>query len=236
MQNRPYGLFFWTDVAGTAFDRWENAHDGYGSFADLDAATVADVKAFFDTYYGPNNAVLAIVGDVTADEAFAMVEKYFGADPGPPGAAAARRRARRPTPQERPSRRPTRSPNVPAVAVGWKLPDPRHDQDDVPAAVLGELLAGGEASRLYQGLVKGKELLLRIDGGLDWPLGDAWTLRRARRSWPSSASTSPTRPPRRSSPASSRRSTTVAREGVPAAELERRRRRCSRTSTPRSRC
>ena len=62
VQNRPYGLFFWTDVAGTAFDRWENAHDGYGSFADLDAAQVADVKTFFESYYGPNNAVLAIVG------------------------------------------------------------------------------------------------------------------------------------------------------------------------------
>jgi predicted Zn-dependent peptidase len=44
----------------------------------------------------------------------------------------------------------------------------------VPAAVLGDILVGGEASRFYQGLVKGKELLLSIDGGLNWPLDSAW--------------------------------------------------------------
>ena len=64
--------------------------------------------------------------------------------------------------------------NVPAVAVGWKLPS-RGIPDDVPTAVLADLLASGEASRLYQGLVKGKELLLGIEGGVNWPLGDPWT-------------------------------------------------------------
>ena len=49
------------------------------------------------------------------------------------------------------------------------------EEDDIPAAVLGSLLAGGEASRLYQGLVKGKELLLGIEGGLNWPLDDAFS-------------------------------------------------------------
>ncbi|MBK8595996.1 MAG: insulinase family protein [Holophagales bacterium] len=173
VQNKPYGLFFWTDVAGTAFDRWENAHDGYGSFADLDAARVADVKGFFESYYGPNNAVLAIVGDISADEAFARVEKYFGALPA------------RPTPpkpdvsekantKERTLSQTDALANVPAVAVGWKMPA-RGTKDDIPAAVLGNLLAGGEASRLYQGLVKGKELLLGIEGGLNWPLDDAYS-------------------------------------------------------------
>ena len=122
VKNRPYGLFFWTDVAGTAFDKWENAHDGYGSFADLDAASVADVKGFFESYYGPNNAVLAIVGDVTAEEVFAKVEKYFGADPGPPDAPEARRRARRRTRRSGPSTQTDPLANVPAIAVGWKMP------------------------------------------------------------------------------------------------------------------
>ncbi len=173
VQNKPYGLFFWTDVAGTAFDRWENAHDGYGSFADLDAAQVADVKAFFESYYGPNNAVLAIVGDITPEEAFAKVEKYFGAIPA------------RPTPpkpdvsekanvKERTLSQTDALANVPAVAIGWKMPA-RGTKDDIPAAVLGNLLAGGEASRLYLGLVKGRELLLGIEGGHNWPLDDAFT-------------------------------------------------------------
>jgi zinc protease len=53
----------------------------------------------------------------------------------------------------------------------------RGSRDHVPAAVLADLLVNGEASRLYQGLVKGKELLLQIQGGVNWPLGDAWTYR-----------------------------------------------------------
>ena len=84
VKNRPYGLFFWTDLAGKAFDKWENSHDGYGSFEDLDAASLEDVEKFFNDYYGPNNAVMAIVGDVTAAEVFAKVEKYFGALPSRP--------------------------------------------------------------------------------------------------------------------------------------------------------
>ena len=173
VQNKPYGLFFWTDVAGTAFDKWENAHDGYGSFADLDAATLPDVKAFFESYYGPNNAVLAIVGDITPDEAFAKVEKYFGsvpARPAPPKPDVSEKA----NTKERTLSQTDPLANVPAVAIGWKMPA-RGTKDDIPAAVLGNLLAGGEASRLYQGLVKGRELLLGIEGGHNWPLDDAFT-------------------------------------------------------------
>ncbi len=173
VQNKPYGLFFWTDVAGTAFDKWENAHDGYGSFADLDAATLPDVKAFFESYYGPNNAVLAIVGDITPDEAFAKVEKYFGAVPARPAPPKPDVSEKANT-KERTLSQTDPLANVPAVAIGWKMPA-RGTKDDIPAAVLGNLLAGGEASRLYQGLVKGRELLLGIEGGHNWPLDDAFT-------------------------------------------------------------
>jgi zinc protease len=173
VKNRPYGLFFWTDVAGTAFDKWENAHDGYGSFDDLNAATLKDVKSFFESYYGPNNAVLAIVGDVSADDVFAKVEKYFGAIPSrptppKPDVAEGRNTKERTLEETDPLAR------VPAIAVGWKFPA-RGTADDVPAAVLADVLVGGDASRLYQGLVKGKELLLNVEGGLNWPLDDAWS-------------------------------------------------------------
>jgi predicted Zn-dependent peptidase len=173
VQNKPYGIFYWTDVAGTAFDKWENAHDGYGSFADLDAAQVADVKTFFEGYYGPNNAVLAIVGDMTAEEAFAKVEKYFGAIPSRP-APPKPDVSEKANLKERTLSQTDPLANVPALAVGWKLPA-RGTKDDVPAAVLGHLLVGGEASRLYQGLVKGKELLVEVDGGVNWPLDDAFS-------------------------------------------------------------
>ena len=173
VKNRPYGLFFWTDLAGKAFDKWENAHDGYGSFEDLDAASLADVKGFFESYYGPNNAVLAIVGDLSAEEAFAKVEKYFGAIPARPtpprpDVAEGLNSAERTLSQTDPLAK------VPAIAVGWKMPA-RGSKNHVPAAVLADLLASGEASRLYQGLVKGKELLLELEGGLNWPLDDSWS-------------------------------------------------------------
>jgi len=121
VKNQPYGLFFWTDIARLAFSKWENAHDGYGSFTDLESANLQDVAAFHRDYYGPNNAVIGIVGDIKAEQAFALVEKYFG------GLKA------RPVP---------------------KGTDP--------------------ASRLYQGLVKGRQMAVAVQGGYNWPLGNAW--------------------------------------------------------------
>ncbi len=172
VKNRPYGLFFWTDVAARAFDKWENAHDGYGSFEDLDAASLKDVEAFYESYYGPNNAVIAIVGDLAPAEAFAKVEKYLGAlssRPVPPMADVSEglNTAERTLDQTDPLAR------VPALAVGYKMPA-RGSRDHAPAAVLGDLLVNGEASRLYQGLVKGKEMLIQVEGGMNWPLGNAW--------------------------------------------------------------
>jgi len=172
VKNRPYGLFFWTDLAGKAFDKWENGHDGYGSFEDLDSANIKDVEAFFNTYYEPSNAVIALVGDLKPDEAFAAVEKYLGGLPSRP--APPRPDVSEPlNTAERTLDQTDPLAQVPAVAVGWKMPA-RGSKDHVPAAVLGDILVGGEASRFYQSLVKGKELLLSIDGGLNWPLDSAW--------------------------------------------------------------
>ena len=57
---------------------WYNAHNFYGDLTDIEAAKLDEVKKFFDTYYAPNNAVLAIVGDFQSAEAKKTVEKYFG--------------------------------------------------------------------------------------------------------------------------------------------------------------
>jgi zinc protease len=170
--NRPYGEFFSTDLYGLAFDRWETTHDGYGSFADLDAAHVGDVKEFYRRYYGPGNAVLAVVGDVKPAELFARVEKYFGALP-------ARAAPERPDLAEGLGKAPRQLvqsdpfAKVGALAVGWRMP-PRGSADQLPMAVLAALLADGEASRLYLGLVRGKKLLSRLEGGIGWPDGDAF--------------------------------------------------------------
>ncbi len=172
VKNRPYGLFFWSDTIALAFDRWENSHDGYGSFEDLDAANLKDVEAFFNTYYTPSNTVLAIVGDITPEEAFAKVEKYFGSVP-------SREAPKRPDVSEKLGTKEKTADQtdplaqVPAIAIGYRMPEPT-SPDYVPAAVLADVLAGGEASRIFLSLVKGKELLLNADGGVNWPLGSPW--------------------------------------------------------------
>jgi predicted Zn-dependent peptidase len=174
VKNRPYGLFFWTDLGGLAFDKWENAHDGYGSFTDLDAATLADVEAFHKTYYAPNNAAIAIAGDVKPEEVFALVEKYFGGIPSqtvPPLPDV----KEAPNTKERTLTETDPFARVPGLAVGYKLPGP-HDPDYAALALLGDLLVGGDASRLYQGLVKRDQILLQVSGGVGWPLGNPVTI------------------------------------------------------------
>ena len=170
--NRPYGLFFAIDLPGKAFDTYPNAHNFYGDFKDLDAAKIEDVKAFYEQYYAPNNAVLAVVGDVKPDEVFAKTEKYFASVP-------ARPTPPRPKVDEAPQTAERRASEtdklakVPALAIGYRMP-PRHTPDALPAAVTGELLHNGQASRLYQALVKGKEVAISVDGGVNWPLGSAF--------------------------------------------------------------
>ena len=169
VMNRPYGLFFAIDLPGKAFDTYPNAHNFYGEFKDLDAAKIPDVQKFYEQYYAPNNAVLAIVGDVQPDDVFAKVEKHFSAIP-------VREIPPRPNVEEPPQkseRRATESDKlakVPAIAIGYRMP-PRHSPDALTSAVTGELLHNGQASRLYQALVKEKQVALSVDGGLNWPLG-----------------------------------------------------------------
>jgi predicted Zn-dependent peptidase len=172
VKNQPYGLFFWTDVARLAFGKWENAHDGYGSFEDLENANLQDVAAFHRDYYGPNNAVVGIVGDVEAERAFALVEKYFGGLPARPVPKGTDPSEPPNTAEKRESQTDALA-QVPAVAVAWKGP-PQRSPDQAPMAVLSQLLLGDSASRLYQGLVKGRQIAVAVQGGLNWPLGTAW--------------------------------------------------------------
>jgi zinc protease len=168
--NQPYGSFFWLDLPQKAFDTFPNAHNFYGNFSDLDAATIQDVKSFYEHYYAPNNAALAIVGDFDTADVFAKVEKYFSIDS--PRDVPPRPDVREP-PQtaERTATEKDNLARVPALAIGYRMP-PRHSPDAIVGAVVGELLHNGDASRLYQTLVKTKQVALSVDGGVNWPLGN----------------------------------------------------------------
>src|SRR6476660_9769274 len=86
VDNQPYGKTY-EAIDELAYENFAYEHSVIGSMADLSAASVDDVSAFFKTYYAPNNAIVAIVGDVDSKTALAKVEKYFGgipAQPAPP--------------------------------------------------------------------------------------------------------------------------------------------------------
>ncbi|HMG84270.1 MAG TPA: pitrilysin family protein [Terracidiphilus sp.] len=167
--NQPFGLFFAIDLPGKAYNTYPNAHNFYGDFNDLDAAKIEDVKAFYEKYYTPGNAVIAIVGDVNPDDIYSKVEKYFATIP--PRPTPPKPKAEEPVQKtERRSSESDKLSKVPGLAIGYRMP-PRHSSDALAGAVVGELLHNGQASRLYQALVKGKQVALSVDGGVNWPLG-----------------------------------------------------------------
>jgi zinc protease len=165
VMNQPYGGFPWLDLPPVAFRNWANAHNFYGDFADLDAADLADVQAFFKTYYVPNNAVLLVLGDVKADEGVALAQKYFGDIPAgvpPPFADPLE-------PEQKEERRghvEEKFGTLPAMAIGYTVPE-RRTTDWCAMALLDQALHGGRAGRMYRDLVLEKQIAVEADGGID---------------------------------------------------------------------
>ncbi len=151
--NRPYGGFPWIELPPVAFDTFPNAHNGYGDFHELEAATVADANDFFTRFYAPGNAVLGISGDVDANSTLTLVHQHFDD-------IKRRRTPKRPSfaepavTSERRGEITDAHATAPAVAAGWRVPDPAtQPEQHLATVVLAELLAEGDASRLQQRLV-----------------------------------------------------------------------------------
>jgi len=163
--NQPYGGFPWLDMPPIAFRNWANAHNFYGDFADLDAASLADVQAFFKTYYLPNNAVLLILGDVKPSEGFALAEKHFGNIPR--GAEPPFADPKEPLQnEERRGQVEEKFGTLPAMAIGYVMP-PRRSAEWCAMALLDQALHGGRAGRIYRDLVLEKQIAVEADGGVD---------------------------------------------------------------------
>jgi zinc protease len=169
--NQPYGGFPWLrDLPPLLFQTFANAHNGYGSFGDLDAASLDDVNRFFDSYYAPANAVVTIAGAVNSDAAIGAVERYFGDIP-------KRQVPPRPSFEEAPFKGERRSERIdelaplPALALGYRVPDPVSEEERYDATVLlASLLTHGSASRLFDRLVRRDKLAAEVGamwGGLD---------------------------------------------------------------------
>jgi zinc protease len=165
VMNQPYGGFPWLDMPPVAFRNWANSHNFYGDFADLDAASLADVQNFFRTYYLPNNAVLLLLGDVKPDEGFALAEKYFGGIPAgaPPPFADP---TEPPQKEERRGYVEEKFGTLPAMAIGYLMPA-RRTPDWFAMAMLDQALHGGRAGRIHRELVLEKQVAVEADGGID---------------------------------------------------------------------
>jgi zinc protease len=164
--NRPYGGFPWLELPPVLFDTFPNAHNGYGGFVDLESATVEDATDFFHRYYAPVNAVLAVAGDLDVDETVELIEKHFGGIP-------KRRRPVRPDFGEPPLASERRAVTtdahapIPAVAIGYRVPDPVAQLDEHLAGVLlSEILTEGDASRLQRRLVHRDRLVTDVSAYL----------------------------------------------------------------------
>jgi zinc protease len=159
VENNPYGIV----EEGVFHELYPKGHpyhaDVIGSHMDIQAAKLDDVRDFFERYYAPNNASLAIVGDFDSAAAKTMVEKYFG---------PLRRGAPVPkisvvTPPITAERRKVIHDQVelPRVYMAW-LTTPIFKPGDADADLASDILGGGKSSRLYKKLVYEKQIALDV--------------------------------------------------------------------------
>lgn len=163
--NQPYGGFPWLDLPQYANTNWYNAHNFYGDLEDLDAATIEDSRNFFKTYYAPNNAAIAIVGDFDPPQALAWVKQYFGpiaAQPQPPRPDISEPRQ---TEEKRKTKVDEKAPR-PALAIGYHAP-PQDTPEYYAMAMIDQILASGNDSWLYQDLVQTRGLTGEVDSAMN---------------------------------------------------------------------
>ena len=161
----PYGEFY-QNIEKKSFAVHPYKRPGIGNIEELEASKLPEVKAFHSTFYRPDNATLIVVGDFNQAELEGWVKKYFGAIPKP---ATKIPRVTVKEPARKDDKRETsfseRAP-LPAMAVTYLGPSVR--SDDAPAlSLVGEILAGGESSRLYESMVYQQQVVQSVSCDAD---------------------------------------------------------------------
>jgi zinc protease len=159
-ENRPYGFAGMAIVAALYPPDHPYHWLTIGESADLRATELAEVRAFFQTYYRPRNASLALAGDVRTDDALQLVERYFGSiDPGDP-----------PPPVQAPKLEQLPGEvrlmiedrvELPRLYLAWHS-EPLFARGDAEMDLVAELLAGSKTSRLYRALVYDQRIATEI--------------------------------------------------------------------------
>lgn len=164
LDNQPYGKSGEVHQE-LIYDNFAYKHTTIGSMEDLNAASVEDVASFFKLYYAPNNAVLTLVGDFNTNDALKKIKQNFEAIPQQPTPPA--------VDMTEPSQKAERRANVddalaraPQVDIAFKAV-PGNTADFYALQVLSASLQSGQSSRLYQALVKDKQLVTNVGGFMD---------------------------------------------------------------------
>jgi predicted Zn-dependent peptidase len=164
VDNQPYGESGEVQQK-LLYDNFAYKHTVIGSMEDLNAASVEDVAAFFKTYYAPNNAILTLVGDFNTADALKKIKQSFELiprQPDPPPVDMTE-------PQQTAERRATVDDalaRLPQVDLAFKAV-PGNTPDFYALQVLSASLQSGQSSRLYQTLVKDKQLVTTVGGFMD---------------------------------------------------------------------
>jgi zinc protease len=170
--NTPYGGFPWIWLPPVLYKTFPNAHNGYGDFTELEQANLDDCASFFDTYYAPGNAVLTVTGDFGVEQATELVHRHFGDVPARPTPTRPSFAEPAPRGEQRAVHNDPHAP-LPALAVGYRLPDASVDLDAYLAnVVLAAVLSDGDASRLRQRMLHRESLVtdISVGAGLFGPL------------------------------------------------------------------
>jgi len=164
VDNQPYGKSEEIQQQ-LLYDNFAYKHSTIGSMEDLNAASIEDVAAFFKTYYAPNNAVLSLVGDFDTKDGLARIKKNFESIPRQPTPAAVDMTE----PEQQAERRTSVDDvlaRVPRIDLAFKAV-PGNTADFYALQVLSAALQGGQSSRLYQKLVKEKQMVTTVGGFMD---------------------------------------------------------------------
>jgi zinc protease len=161
IDNPPFGRLFEVVLANT-FTQHPYKILSIGSMADLDAATIEDVRAFHSTYYVPNNATLVLAGDFDPQQALGWIEKYFA--PIPKGKEIPRDIPREPaqTAERRVTEYDANTP-LPVVMLNYHVPEEGHP-DLYALEVASRILSDGQSSRLYRKMVYEQQIALQASG------------------------------------------------------------------------
>jgi predicted Zn-dependent peptidase len=163
--NRPYGGFPWLQLPQVANENWYNAHNFYGDLQHIDAATLEEARAFFDTYYAPNNAVLVVAGDFDPQIAKRWIERYFGPIAARPVPALPDISEPRQTAEKQATQTDPLAPQ-PALALAYHVPQ-RWTPEHFAFGLIDEILLQGEASRLHRDLVQRRGYTDQVSGGIN---------------------------------------------------------------------